>query len=121
MVSMIAGAIGGFAASFITGAPGIARQPDQTTFQIVRTQELQLIDAQGRTRGTLGFSAERQPYLRLRDENDAGGVWVGVARETGVTVRDKDGKTRLVLSIDETGTPSLVVRDRNQQTRSFPP
>ncbi len=121
MVSVIAGAVGGFAASFITGTPGIARQPDQTTFEVVRTHEVQLIDAMGRTRGTLGFSADEQPYLQLRDEKDAGGVWVGVARETGVAVRDVDGKTRLVLSVDETGQPSLVVRDRKQQTRSFQP
>jgi hypothetical protein len=46
---------------------------------------------------------------------------VGVAKETGLAVRDKDGKTRLVLSVDDTGNPSLVVRNREHQTRSFQP
>lgn len=121
LVSMIAGAVGGFSASFLAGTPGIARQPDQTTFEVLRVHEIHLIDGKGRTRGTLGFSADEQPYLQFRDERDAGGVWVGVARETGVAVRDVDGKTRLVLSVDETGHPSLVVRDRNQRTHSFQP
>ena len=121
MASLIAGAIGGFTASVIMGTPGIAQQSDQTTFQVVRTRDFQLIDAQGRTRGRIGFSAEAQPYLQLVDENDIAGIWVGVARETGVAVRDTDGKTRLVLSVDETGNPSLVVRNRQHQTRSFQP
>lgn len=121
MASLIAGAIGGFGASVIMGTPGIAQQSDQTTFQVVRTREFQLIDAQGRTRGRIAFSAEAQPYLQLVDENDISGVWVGVARETGVAVRDTDGKTRLVLSVDETGNPSLVVRNRQHQMRSFQP
>lgn len=121
MASLIAGAIGGFGASVIMGTPGIAQQSDQTTFQVVRTREFQLIDAQGRTRGRIAFSAEAQPYLQLVDMNDISGVWVGVARETGVAVRDTDGKTRLVLSVDETGNPSLVVRNRQHQMRSFQP
>lgn len=121
IVSALAGAMGGFAASFFMGTPGIAQQSDQTTFRVVRAQEFQLLDVKGRMRGKLGFSADAQPYLQLRDENDAGGVWVGVARETGVTVHDTDGKTRLVLSVDEGGNPSLVVRNREHQMRAFQP
>ncbi len=120
LAAVAAGAIGGMAVSFITSTPGVARQPDQTTFQVVRTHEMQLIDTQGRTRATMGFSADAQPYIQLRDERDAGGVWIGVGRETGLAVRDVDGKTRLVLSIDESGRPSLIVRNRQQEMRSFP-
>ena len=121
IVSLLAGALGGFVASFMMGTTGIAQQPDQTTFQVVRAREFQLLDVKGRTRGRLAFSADAQPYLQLSDENDTSGVWIGVARETGVAVRDVDGKTRLVLSVDETGNPSLVVRNRAHQTRSFHP
>src|SRR5262245_30452202 len=121
LASLIAGAIGGFVASFLTGMLGIVQQPDQTMVQLARAQEFQLIDAKGRTRGKLGFSVDAQPYLQLRDENDMSGVWVGVAREIGVAVRDTDGKTRLVLSLDDRGNPSLVVRDRDHNTRAFQP
>jgi len=120
-VGALAGMVGGFAASFLMGTPGIAQQPDQSTTQIVRAQEFQLMDAQGRTRGRLAFSADAQPFLELTDEHDAGAVWVGVARETGLAVRDTDLRTRLVLSVDEKGNPSLVVRNREHQTRSFQP
>jgi len=121
VASVLSGAIGGFAASTLTGVPGHAQSSDQTTFHVVRAQEFQLLDAKGRVRGTMAFSAEGQPYLQLRDEQDVSGVWVGVSRETGLAVRDKDGKTRLVLSVDEAGSPSLVVRNREHQTRSFQP
>lgn len=121
LTGVISGAIGGIVASFLMGAPGIAQQPDHATFQVVRAQEFQLLDKKGRIRGSMGFSADAQPYVQLQDENDVGGVWIGVARETGVAVRDTDGRTRLVLSVDEGGNPSLVVRNREHQTRSFQP
>ena len=121
LVSVLAGAMGGFGASVMVGTPSIAQPSDQTTFQVVRAQEFQLIDVKGRTRGKLAFSANAQPYLQLRDENDVSGVWVGIAQETGVAVKDLDGRTRLTLSVDQEGSPSLVVRNREHQTRSFTP
>ena len=57
----------------------------------------------------------------MRDEFDIARVRVGISRDTGVEVRDVDGKTRLVLSVDNAGLPSLVVRDRKHQTKSFHP
>ena len=117
LVGVIAGAMGGFAASFITGTPSIAQPSDV----VVRAQQFQLIDAQGRTRARLGFSFDAQPYLQLTDENDNRGVWIGVARETGLAVRDADGRTLLVLSVDDTGNPSLVVSDRDRNMRAFQP
>lgn len=90
-------------------------------FQVVREKEFELIDVQGRTRGKIGFSADAQPYLQLRDENDLSGVWIGISRETGLAVSDTDGRTRLVLSVNESGNPSLVIRDRDHNTRSFQP
>jgi hypothetical protein len=120
IVSVLAGAGGGVAASILMGTPGIAQQPD-TAVSIVRAQEFQLVDEKGRTRGRFAFSGDGQPYLQLRDENDVNRVWIGVAQETGMTVRDIDGKSRLVLSLDEMGNPSLVVRNRQQQARLFQP
>ena len=121
IISVLAGAMGGFAAAAILGTAGVAGQPDATMFQVVRAKEFELIDVQGRTRGRIGFSADAQPYLQLRDENDLGGVWIGISRETGLAVSDTDGRTRLVLSVNEGGNPSLVIRDRDHNTRSFQP
>lgn len=121
IISVLAGAMGGFAASAILGTAGVSGQPDATMFQVVRAKEFELIDVQGRTRGKIGFSADAQPYLQLRDENDLSGVWIGISRETGLAVSDTDGRTRLVLSVNESGNPSLVIRDRDHNTRSFQP
>jgi hypothetical protein len=48
LVGLVAGAIGGFAASFITGTPSIAQQSDE----VMRAQQFQLIDTQGRTQAS---------------------------------------------------------------------
>ncbi len=113
--SLIAGLLGGLAASFILGAPIMAQEGDI----VVRAQQFQLIDAQGRTRASLAFSSDAQPYLRFSDENEARGVWIGISRETGMAVRDADGRTLLILSIDDDGQASLIVSDRDHNTRTF--
>jgi hypothetical protein len=113
--SLIAGLLGGLAASFIIGTPIMAQEGDI----VVRAQQFQLIDAQGRTRASLAFSSDAQPYLRFSDENEARGVWIGISRETGMAVRDADGRTLLVLSIDDRGQASLIVSDRDRNTRTF--
>jgi hypothetical protein len=113
--SLIAGLLGGLAASFILGAPIMAQEGDI----VVRAQQFQLIDAVGRTRASLAFSSDAQPHLRFSDENEARGVWIGISRETGMAVRDADGRTLLILSIDDRGQASLIVSDRDHNTRTF--
>jgi hypothetical protein len=88
---------------------------------VVSAKEFRLIDRQGHTRALLSFNAEGQPFLHMTDDSDVDRVWVGISTETGVAVRDVDGKTRMVLSVDQDGLPSLVVRDRKHQTKSFHP
>ena len=89
--------------------------------QVLRAQQFELIDVQGQTRGRIAFSADGQPYIQLRDENDMGGVWIGLSVDTGLAVTDTDGRTRLVLSVNQRGNPSLVVHDRDHNTRVFQP
>ena len=84
IISVLAGAMGGFAASAILGKAGVSGQPDATMFQVVRAKEFELIDVQGRTRGKIGFSADAQPYLQLRDENDLSGVWIATCHSAGL-------------------------------------
>ena len=70
---------------------------------------------------TLGFSSSGQPLLDLKDENDISRVSLSISEETGLAVRDVDGKTRVVLSVDQNGFPSLVVRDRDHNINAFQP
>jgi len=44
---------------------------------------------------------------------------LGLSKESGLALRDTDGKTRLVLSLDGEGEPSLIFRDRQQNTRAL--
>ncbi len=79
------------------------------------------MDRFGNTRARLTFSAEGAPYLAMTDEAGTNIVWLGLSSESGLALRDVDGKTRLVLSIDSGGEPSLVVRNRQHRTNSFHP
>jgi hypothetical protein len=121
-VSVLSGLFGGIvAASLVGGGPVTAQEPAGAVPAVVSAKEFRLIDQQGHTRALLSFNDKGQPLFQMRDEFDTDRVWVGISTETGVALQDVDGKTRLVLSVDQDGLPSLVVRDRKHQTNSFHP
>jgi hypothetical protein len=122
MVSIFSGLLGGIVATCLVGGGLVtAQEPAGAVPATVSAKEFRLIDQQGHTRALLSFSAEGQPIFTMRDAFDIARVQVGISKDTGVDVRDVDGKTRLVLSVDDEGVPSLVVRDRKHQTKSFHP
>jgi hypothetical protein len=130
MLNLLAGLIGGIIASFLILGSSVVAQPtpadtpkpmNADSPKTISAQEFRLVDTQGRVRATLAFTEAGQPFLQLRDEFDNYRVWMGISNDTGVAVRDVDGKTRLLLSVDEQGDPSLVVRDRQHRTNSFHP
>ncbi len=122
VLSLTAGLVGGVMANFLILASSVVAQsaPAETP-QVVSAQEFQLIDSKGRIRAILDLSAQGQPYFQLKDEFGTDRVWIGISSDTGMAVQDVDGKTRLVLSVDEEGKPSLVLRDRQQRSKSFHP
>lgn len=130
LVNLFSGCIGGaLGAIFLASNPVVALS-GQTDVQnamqeeipkTIIAQEFRLIDAKGQVRALLSFSENDQPFLHLIDEFEHDRVWIGISNDTGVAVRDRDGKTRLLLSVDEQGEPSLVVRDRQHRTKSFHP
>jgi len=130
ILNLLAGLTGGIIASFLILGSSVVAQPTSTDTpktmstdapQTISAQEFRLVDTQGRIRALLAFTENSQPFLQLRDEFDTHRVWMGISNDTGVAVRDVDGKTRLLLSVDEQGEPSLVVRDRQHRTNSFHP
>jgi len=124
MLNLLSGLVGGACATLLLSSMSVVAQPTPDTFgsfKTVAAQEFRLIDSQDRVRALFSFSAQGQPFLHLSDENDTKRVWMGISTETGIAVRDVDGKTRLVLSVDEQGEPELVVRDRQHRTKSFHP
>jgi hypothetical protein len=115
--ALVGGVIGGW-----MGQTGAGRAQDGTAApKILGAEELRLVDSTGRVRAALEFSASGQPALTLRDENNVARVSLSISDETGVAVRDVDGKSRLVLSVDQGGVPSLIVRDRDHHTNAFRP
>jgi len=122
VLSLISGLIGGVFGTFLLIGSSVIAQPTPAEIpQVISAQEFRLVDTKGHIRAILDLSDGGQPYFQLKDEFDTDRVWVGISSETGLAVRDVDGKTRLVLSVDEEGKPSLVVRDRQHRTKDFHP
>jgi hypothetical protein len=123
-LSLAAGFLGGALALLVFQGPVVVAEetpPARATPSVVSAEEFRLMDKQGRLRGLFSFSADGEPYLTLIDQQDTRRVWVGLAAETGMAIRDVDGKTRVFLSLDQDGLPSLVVRDRKHQSKVFHP
>ena len=131
MINILSGFVGGALAAFFMLGSSVVAQPTpvvdplatnpENSQQTISAREFRLIDDSGRIRGLLAFTRDGQPFFQLRDEFDTYRVWMGISSDTGVAVRDVDGKTRLLLGVDEEGDPSLVLRDRKHQTKSFHP
>jgi hypothetical protein len=121
-MSLAAGAVAGsLAALLFTGNPVVAQAQKPEAPKFLAAQEFRLVDEAGTPRALLAFSASGEPYLALLDPKGGQKVWVGIAMDTGLAIRDLDGKTRLVLSLDGNGDPSLVMRDREHRSRAFHP
>jgi len=124
---VLAGLLSGVAGGTLSGwllsiTPVVADEPPTQAPKIVTAEEFRLVDSNGHVRALIAFSADGQPYLSLLDQKDTHRVWLGIAlSETGAAVRDIDGKTGIVLSLDNAGEPSLVIRDRQGRSKMFHP
>jgi hypothetical protein len=117
LVSIVAGVVGGMLSSLVfVEKPVMA---DMRFPSVSTAEEFRLVDAQGRLRALLAFSVDGEPYLALLDQHETRKVWLGLSKESGLAIRDIDGKTRLVLSLDGEGDPTLVFSDRQQNTRAL--
>ena len=115
--SIVAGVAGGVLSSLLfVEKPVMA---DMRFPSVSTAEEFRLVDAQGRLRALLAFSADGEPYLALLDQHETRKVWLGLSKESGLAIRDIDGETRLVLSLDGQGDPTLVFSDRQQNTRAL--
>jgi hypothetical protein len=119
-VGATAGLLGGaLSLMLLMGHVVRAEDPSEKNFEIIRAGEFQLADKSGQVRAMLAFSADGNPYMTLLDRNGTRIVWLGLSEDSGLAARDADGKTRLVLSLNQAGEPSLVIRDRQHRMRSF--
>ncbi|HKN85502.1 MAG TPA: hypothetical protein VJV04_01445 [Nitrospiraceae bacterium] len=117
LISIIAGTLGGILSPFLFVEKTVLA--DMRFPSVSTAEEFRLVDAQGRMRALLAFSADGEPYLALLDQHETRKVWLGLSKESGLAIRDIDGETRLVLSLDRKGEPTLVLSDRQQNTRAL--
>lgn len=121
LTTILSSGVGSFFATFLLHDQLAFAIDGSRAPSISSAEEFRLVDADGHVRAVLALSSEGEPYLSFLDHHDTRRVWIGIGQESGVAVRDVDGKTRLMLSVDGGGLPSLVVRDRQHQSRIFQP
>ncbi len=122
LFSLVAGFAGGLLTAWLVlGDPVVAEEAISQSPAVLSAQEFRLVDQRGKPRAILGFSAEEEPYFAMLHRNETRIIWFGLSEESGLAIHDVDGKTRLVLSLDTAGTPSLVLRDRQHRTRMIHP
>ncbi|MEP7152349.1 MAG: hypothetical protein ABI856_11610 [Nitrospira sp.] len=122
LLSAVTGLSGGFlGATLVPSNSGMAQDGLEAQRTVIRAEEFQLVDRMGTVRARIAFSPDGDPYLAMTNQAEMNILWLGLSNESGLAIRDLDGKTRLVLSLDSAGTPSLVVRDRQHRTNSFHP
>lgn len=122
VLSLLSGLAGGAIASVLLGSGTVIAQTTAAeTPQVISAQEFRLVDHKGKLRAILDVSEQGLPYLQFKDEFGTDRVWIGISSDTGLAVQDVDGKTRLVLGVDEAGEPSLVLRNRQHRTKEFHP
>ena len=122
LISLATGFAGGLLVVWLVlGSPVVAEETVSQRPAVLSAQEFRLVDQWGKPRAVLGLSAEEEPFLAMLHRNETRIIWLGLSEESGLAIHDVDGKTRLVLSLDTAGTPSLVLRDRQRQTRSIAP
>ena len=122
LFSLVAGFAGGLLAVWLVlGDPVVAEETVGQSLAVVSAREFRLVDHRGKPRAILGFSAEEEPYLAMLHRSETRIIWLGLSEESGLAIHDVDGKTRLVLSLDTAGEPSLILRDRQHRTRTIHP
>ncbi|MDE3041315.1 MAG: hypothetical protein KGJ82_12195 [Nitrospirota bacterium] len=120
LISLVAGFAGGLLAAWLVlGDPVVAEETGGQIPAVVSAKEFRLVDQRGKSRAIIGFSAEEEPYLAMLHRSEARVIWLGLSEESGLSIHDVDGKTRLVLSLDTAGEPSLILRDRQHRTRTI--
>jgi hypothetical protein len=105
----------------VLGDAVVAEETVSQSPAVLSAQEFRLVYQRSKPRTILGFSAEEESYLAMMQRNETLIIWLALSEEAGLAIHDIDGKTRLVLSLDTAGRPSLVLRDRQRQTRSITP
>jgi hypothetical protein len=117
-----AGLLEGILASILQTGHGVrAQESAENASDVVRAREFQLVDQAGHPLALLAFSATGRPHLAMLNHSNTQIVWLGISDDSGLAVHDVDGKTRLILSLDQSGKPSLVMRDRPHRIRSLSP
>ena len=103
-----------------TSAMRTAQASGQETVPLVRAQRFDLVDGDGRLRGSIAFNAAGQPVVALLDE--AGRVRIAMRQnpegQYGFSVTDAQGTLRFAVGTTARGFVGLNVRDGSGTIRA---
>lgn len=120
-LTLVAAALAGYAGGALSGqwqAPAQA-QNGLLSPSVVGANQFRLLSNDNKVSAVLSIEDGNRPALRLMDKNETVRVFVGLKSENGedipvVNLDDKDGTTRVQLSLASNGEPKLVMRDTKE-------
>ncbi len=120
-LTLVAAALAGYAGGALSGqwqAPAQA-QNGLLSPSVVGANQFRLLTNDGKVSAVLSIEDGNRPALRLMDKKETVRVFVGLKSENGedipvVNLDDKDGTTRVQLSLAPNGEPKLVMRDTKE-------
>lgn len=118
--ALTAGVIGGAVGTRLGDARGAAAQGSAVTASSVTTQELRLVDAQGKVRLRAGIAADNGVFLNLRGPDESPQIILGslASGEPAIQLLDGAGVVRASLDLEQNAS-SLLIYDGQGRARIF--
>jgi hypothetical protein len=114
---LAASAIGGASVNLFWRTPLAFADGDHD--KTVKADRFELLDSDGKVRGVWACSKDdgSPVMVFLGPKGEARVTIATMGTESGLTIADKAGKSRVALAYEETGSGDLVFKDRKERAR----
>lgn len=122
-LTLVAAALAGYAGGALSGHWQMPVQAQNSNGllspAVVGANQFRLLTNDGKVSAVLSIEDGNRPALRIMDKKETVRVFVGLKSENGedipvVNLDDKDGTTRVQVSLASNGEPKLVMRDTKE-------
>lgn len=119
---IVSGFFGGALSNWVFKINTAIAQEKDPSKEIISAGEFRIVDKKGKVRGRFALINDKQPFIFILGEEQSGPYFpdariilgLGESGEIGLTLWDKNLKTRTILGLDKNGDPFLVLHDKNQ-------
>jgi len=125
LLAVVFGMLGSVVSNLlVSGDAAIAKEIDVSTrtdrpSRVIVGENFRLVDAEGKTRASLGVDPSGTAYLSIfdKDQKNAVKICAFAGGKPGVALLSRHGKARCVLRLGPDDSPILAFNDENGKTR----